>query len=213
MTTVQNVSFLIVDENSHMVSILKVLLRAFGVRQIEECYDSTKACDTFQAARPDIVTLSGNLSPVPSLELVRRFRDFKNSPDPFVPIILVNTHTDGARLRKAHDAGATEIVRKPVGASDFYRAIDTIIHHPRPFINIAGYFGPCRRRSKAPYEGAERRQVDASRAAEGMAPFAPFPQTPSIAGSERREGGSISSLMRTLPPYPFARLLEPAAAE
>ena len=107
----ENVSFLIVDENSHMVSVLKVLLRAFGVRQIEECYDSAKACDAFQAARPDAVVLSNNLSPVPSLDLVRRLRDFNNSPDPFVPIILVSAQTDLVRLGRARDAGVTEFVR------------------------------------------------------------------------------------------------------
>ncbi len=213
MRTMENVSFLIVDENSHMVSILKVLLRAFGVRQIEECYDSTKACDAFQAARPDIVTLSSNLSSVPSLELVRRFRDFENSPDPFVPIILVNTQTDGARLKRASDAGVNEIVRKPVGASDLYGAIDAIIHHPRPFINVAGYFGPCRRRSDIPYQGVERRQVNPSRAGEAVPTFTPFPQALALAGSEHRATASIFSFLRGLPLYPRRRALHSAAAE
>jgi CheY-like chemotaxis protein len=211
MTSVENLSFLIVDDNLHMVSVLKVLLRAFGVRQIEECYHSTKACDAFQAARPDIVVLSSNLSPVMSLELVRRFRDFRNSPDPFVPIILVNTQSDGAHLGRARDAGVTEMVRKPVSATDLYRALDAIIHHPRPFLNVSGYFGPCRRRGDAPYEGAERRQGHASLAE--MPPFTPFPQPVSHAQPERRETASIPALLPARPPGPPARRFVSAAAD
>ena len=210
MTSLDDLTFLIVDENSHMVSVLKVLLRAFGVRQIEECYESTKACDAFQASRPDIVALSSNLT-VPSLELVRRFRDFRNSPDPFVPIILVNSYTDSVRLKRARDAGVTEMVRKPVSASDLFRAVDSIIRHPRPFINVAGYFGPCRRQGEMSYYGPERRQISASRAAQAMAPFAPLPLAARFAKTERRETTSLASFMS--PIFPPRSRLEPTPAE
>jgi len=171
----ENISFLIVDESAHMVSVLKVLLRAFGVRQIEECYDGNKAYDAFQAARPGIIVLSANLSRVPSLELVRRFRDAKNSSNPFVPIILVTTDTNAASLARARDAGVTEMVRKPVGAAELQCAIDAIVHHPRPFVSAPAYFGPCRRRGDADYHGVERRQIQLPHAAVA-AKFAPaFP--------------------------------------
>jgi CheY-like chemotaxis protein len=210
---VENLSFLIVDENSRMVSILKVLLRAFGVRQIEECYDGAKAGDAFQASRPDIVAMSGNLSGVPSLELVHRFRDFRNSPDPFIPIIFISTHTDSARLRKARDAGVTEIVRKPVNALDFYRAIDSVIHQPRPFVNVPGYFGPCRRRKDIAYQGEDRRYMDTARAAEAFPPFAPLPQPAAIVSASTGDVFSSVQLARMPLLKPANSPLEAAAAE
>lgn len=183
----KDLSFLIVEENTSDVWTLKTLLRAFGVRQIEECADGARACDAFQAATPEIVLLSDRLSPVKSFEIVKRLRDFDDSPDPYVPIILAGPQLDNARIRRARDAGVNEMIKKPVTATDLYRAIDAVVNRPRPFIRVASYFGPCRRRADAPYAyaGCDRRRSNVARAAGGMAPFAPFPHALSFAQTGR----------------------------
>jgi len=182
---VQNLSFLIIDENAHELCMFKVLLRAFGVRQIEECYESAHAWDAFQASAPEIVIVSDKLISVRAFEIVRRLRNFENSPDPYVPIIFASAHADGLRLRQTRAAGVNEIVRRPVTVTELYGAIDAIVNQPRPFIRVPGYFGPCRRREASFYSRSERRRADVSRAVGGMTPFNPFPHALALARSGR----------------------------
>jgi DNA-binding response OmpR family regulator len=80
-----------------------------------------------------------------------------DSPNMFLPIIMMTGHTERARIFSARDAGVTEFLAKPVTAKSLLMRLTNIIEHPRPFVRAKGYFGPDRRRRSEEYAGPERR--------------------------------------------------------
>jgi CheY-like chemotaxis protein len=48
-------SFLIIEDNSHMLSIIKTLLKGLGIQKIYEASDAADAFEEFQAAQIDII--------------------------------------------------------------------------------------------------------------------------------------------------------------
>lgn len=71
-------------------------------------------------------------------------------------------HAEANFIIAARDAGATEIVCKPISAKSLYQHIAAIIENPREFIQAPDYAGPDRRRQDVAYAGHDRRgsQID-----------------------------------------------------
>ena len=92
------------------------------------------------------------------LEFVRLLRTATNSPNPFVPVIMLTAHTETKRVMEARDAGITEFLAKPISAQQLGSRIRAVIEHPRPFVRAESYIGPDRRRRQDPdFEGPDRR--------------------------------------------------------
>ena len=155
------ISALVIDDNHHMISIIKTLLRGFGVKQITEATDAMTAFEVFRNARSDIIFLDYMMPTFDGIEFTQLVRTASDSPNPEVPIIMVTAYSERANIEAARDAGITELLTKPVSAIDVYRRVIQVIEKPRPFIRSARYIGPCRRRTPEPnpnYTGRERRK-------------------------------------------------------
>jgi DNA-binding response OmpR family regulator len=74
-----------------------------------------------------------------------------------VPIIICTGHAEIEHIREARDAGASEILRKPITVRNLYERIRSIVEKPRPFIRSDDYHGPDRRRQDQPFKGPDRR--------------------------------------------------------
>ena len=166
---------LIVDDNKHMRTILKTLLRALGVINVRECADAAQAFTELRQFPVDVIICDWAMEPLDGLDFTRLVRTAADSTNPFVPIILLTGHTELDRVKEARDAGITEFLAKPVSAMALQRRIESVILNPRPFIRARHYVGPDRRRHAIKYEGPERRgdaaeKGDADRKSEGLSP-------------------------------------------
>ena len=56
------------------------------------------------------------MEPLDGLDFARLIRTASDSPQPFVPIIMITGYTEEARVRAARDVGVTEVLCKPVTA-------------------------------------------------------------------------------------------------
>ncbi|MBU6298344.1 MAG: response regulator, partial [Alphaproteobacteria bacterium] len=93
----------------------------------------------------------------------REVRTSAQSPNPYVPIIMVTGHTERHRVETARDAGVTEFLAKPITAQNLFLRIAEIVERPRSFVRCNGYFGPDRRRhADETYKGPWRRRCDQS---------------------------------------------------
>lgn len=154
-------SVLVVDDNKHMHSVVKAILNSMRIKSIRF---SDNAADAFMEMRqwsPDIIITDWAMQPLDGLDFVRLVRRGADSPNPYVPIILLTGHTEMGRVIEARDAGVNEILAKPISIKSLYSRIVSIIEHPRPFVRSKTYFGPCRRRHQDKnYNGPERRTTD-----------------------------------------------------
>ncbi len=151
-------NLLVVDDNLHMHSILKAILNAMRIKNIRSCIDAADAFIEMRCLVPDIIITDWAMQPLHGIEYARLVRKGEDSPNPFVPIILLTGHTDMRRVIEARDAGVNEFLAKPVSIMSLHSRIVSIVKTPRPFIRTEMFFGPDRRRRQDPdYDGPERR--------------------------------------------------------
>ena len=155
-----NLSFLVVDDNDHMRRLIVSLLKAMGVRRTREAEDGAHALNVLKQFDADMIIVDWNMEPVDGLEFAKRVRTSDDSPNIYVPLIMLTGHTDASKVFQARDAGVNEFLAKPVSAKKLYLRIKAIIDTPRQFIRTPTYFGPDRRRKDDPtYKGPERRDT------------------------------------------------------
>ncbi|ABD06895.1 response regulator receiver protein [Rhodopseudomonas palustris HaA2] len=150
--------FLVCDDNPHMRRILRTLLHSFGAREVYEAEDGATALETFSHAAPDIVITDWEMPIFDGLELAQMIRQPDSKANPYVPIIMLTSHSEKRRVTLARDAGVTEFLVKPISSKGLYQRVLNVVASPRPFIKTRNYFGPDRRRSVGGgYIGPERR--------------------------------------------------------
>jgi len=162
----ERLNVLIVEDNKHMRALVRTILLALGVKNVLEADDGAGAFKELRHFPADIIIADWNMEPLDGLDFTRMVRTAKDSPNPFVPIIMLTGHTEMNRVQEARDAGIHEFLAKPISATSLYSRFRAIIERPRPFIRTAGrfgYFGPDRRRKQLPgYMGEEHRKKGAS---------------------------------------------------
>lgn len=156
-----NVSVLVLDDNRHMRNMVQSILHGLGCKDISEVGDAADAFKELQHSTPDIIVADWHMEPLDGLDFVRLVRTAKDSPNPYIPIIMLTAYTEYSRVCEARDAGVTEFLAKPISAKSLYLRIATIIENPRPFIRTKSFFGPDRRRQNhGPPRGIRERRKE-----------------------------------------------------
>lgn len=153
------ITILIVDDNQHMRGILKELLRAAGVSDIKEASDPLEAFEYMKSSLVDLLLVDLSMPLMDGVEFTKMVRTNENSPNQFLPIIMITGHSERSRVNAARDAGVNEFLVKPVTAKGLMERLSLIVNRPRNFVKSKQYFGPDRRRRADPnFSGAERRK-------------------------------------------------------
>lgn len=152
---------LLVDDNPYMRRIVGAVLRGAGVKNVREVGDGSEALTQMRDAPADIAIVDFAMFPLDGVQFTKLVRNSPDSPNPFLPIIMMTGYAERSRVMEARDAGVTEFVVKPVTAKALLDRLNAVIFHPRPFIRTETYFGPDRRRLPDPaYNGPFRRATD-----------------------------------------------------
>ena len=153
---------LLADDNQHMRAITATILGSAGFKRIREVRDGAEALDALREWPADLAIVDFNMAPLDGVEFTRLIRNSADSPNPYLPIIMMTGHSEKSRVCEARDAGVTEFIVKPITAKAVLDRIHAVIYKPRPFVKSEAYFGPCRRRlTHKDYHGPMRRASDA----------------------------------------------------
>jgi CheY-like chemotaxis protein len=152
-------SVLVLDDNRFQQQVLRMILIGLGVRQVAVAKDVDEALQVMNEQKFDLVIADyrlGGKSGADFTRLVRGARD--GAGDRFMPIIACTSDTMPEIIRELRDAGADEILGKPVSPQSVAAKIDAVINARRRFVSTSNFFGPDRRRqSRGPGQGVERR--------------------------------------------------------
>ena len=160
-TSLSALRVLLVDDNQHIRAIVAAILAGVGVSEIRECWDGAEALQVLREWPADVAFVDFRMSPVDGVEFTRLVRNAADSPNPFLPIIMITGYADRPRVEEARDSGITEFIVKPITARAILDRLNFVINRPRPFVRTADYFGPDRRRRQDPnYRGPWRRSGD-----------------------------------------------------
>jgi len=163
----ERLGVLLVEDNAYVRNILSDTLRQFRFGNVETASNGEAAIEYFKMhpkdagrARVDFIFSDLVMSPVNGLLLLRWLRTAEESPDRFMPFLMVSGAADREYVEAARNLGVSEFMAKPFSALSVSKYILECIDHPRQFVATQKYFGPDRRRRKLNPPGEERRISD-----------------------------------------------------
>ena len=145
-----------------MRQCLEHLLRALGVGNVVTVQNGFEAYDQCCRQNPDFVFTDWDMDFQDGPTFVKRIRTDPESPNPFMPVIMLTGYAKHRRVLQARDFGITEFIVKPISAAVVYKRLVALIENSRPFVKSGtDYFGPCRRRLTLASYGGENRRMTA----------------------------------------------------
>lgn len=142
------VKILVVEDMQPMLTLTISLLNMFGFKNVDGSKTVKEGYELFKNYKHDLVITDWLMEPMDGLDLIRMIRTNDDSPNKFIPIVLMTGYSDQRRVESARDAGVTEFLMKPYSAKDMYARIVQIIEKPRQFVDTGYFFGPDRRRRR-----------------------------------------------------------------
>lgn len=161
------VSILVVEDSQFIRSLIVNCLRVLGVGSIKSVDDGAQAIEFIKQVKDDpmkagmmnidLIISDWEMSPVNGMILLRWIRRHKESPDRFIPFLMLTGYSEPKRVQDARSMGVNEFMSKPFTVNALADKLFSVINKPRQFVHTASYFGPDRRRQKVPIKGADRR--------------------------------------------------------
>jgi DNA-binding response OmpR family regulator len=145
-----------------MRALMSTILYAFGVKSNREASSGEDAWRWLAENHCDVIFLDWVMEGMTGLAFTRKLRTEADSPNRFVPIVMLTGHSSRERVQAARDAGVTEFLTKPVAANTVLARLTAVIENPRPFVRTNAYFGPCRRRRRPEEYGGDERRIGES---------------------------------------------------
>jgi CheY-like chemotaxis protein len=163
----ERLSVLIIEDSPFFRGMLAEILRALKVGRIVVMEEGGAAITHLrsigknaaaaQALVPDLIICDYLMSPINGAMVLRWVRQSEDSPDRFIPFVMISGAADGDKVREVRDLGVTEFLAKPFSVKAVANHLIAAIDGPRPFIYTRDYFGPDRRRQVRPYNDVDRR--------------------------------------------------------
>ena len=85
-----NVNVLVLDDNRHMRQLVESILHALGVNHVCQAADAAQAFKELQHINADVIIVDWHMELLDGLDFVRLVRTAKDSPKPYVPIIMLS---------------------------------------------------------------------------------------------------------------------------
>ena len=100
------------------------------------------------------------MAPMDGYDFAKHIRNSPETPNPFLPVIMVSAHTELTQVKRARDVGVTEFLAKPISAKTLLVRFCSVIDNQRAFVRSSKFIGPDRRRhTDQAFQGQERRGV------------------------------------------------------
>ncbi|MBV1901095.1 MAG: response regulator [Kordiimonadaceae bacterium] len=164
------VNILLAEDSQFIRSLLVNSLKVLGVGNVYPVEHGGDAITFLQRVKNepmkigvqniDIVISNWDMHPIDGMMFLRWVRRHKDSPNRFVPFVMITSYTEPERIKQAREMGVSDILAKPFTIKNIGEKLVSIIERPRQFVHTSEFFGPDRRRQKLEIKGAERRLLN-----------------------------------------------------
>ncbi len=149
---------LVVEDSEHFRLLIRTVLHSMNIRDVREAADGTEALAVLREFAADLLILDYKMEPMDGISFVLKLRRSAESPNPYVPIVMVTAYAEASLVREARDAGIDEFLTKPLSANGLMTRIIGALQHRRRFVRNDTYVGPDRRRQQVAFTGPDRRR-------------------------------------------------------
>ncbi len=157
---VGDIAILVLDDHSFMREVMRLMLRSLGIHRVLTATCVDEAMRILDVQPIDVVISDYRLGDETGAEFMRLVRSMQDRKR-FIPLIGCTGETSRAIVREMRDAGADEVLAKPVSAQTIWAKLMAVTNARRRFVSAPQFFGPDRRRRADKQIKVERRASDA----------------------------------------------------
>ncbi len=162
---IDRIQVMVVVAGDRAANLIKAIFEQLGFPNLLIAHDADEAFEMMKEVIVDLVVSDAEIKASPlfndgddkddtkidrpnisGIHLIRHLRHASDSPNPFVPVIMMVNQATEASIIAARDVGTNEILLKPINAAGFCQRLISIIDMPRLFVTAESYKGPDRRR-------------------------------------------------------------------
>ncbi len=164
------ITVLLAEDSPFIRSLLINSLKILGVGTVISCDHGGDAIEFLKKVKEDpikagcqqvdMILSNWDMSPIDGMMLLRWLRRHKDSPDRFMPFIMITGYTEPERITEARQMGVNEVLAKPFTINHIADKIMSIVERPRQIVHTKDFFGPDRRRRRMEWEGVDRRVLN-----------------------------------------------------
>lgn len=152
------VEVMIADPDVEVSRVVRDVLKYAGFERITIVKDGKDALDILNKKEIDLLITDWRMDQLSGIDLIKYLRQHEDSPNQYLPIIMLTGKAERRDVEMARDAGVTEFLVKPFTAKGLFERLVMVVENPRSFIISKVYKGPDRRRrTDIPPSGSERR--------------------------------------------------------
>ena len=157
---IQELIALIVEDDRHMRMLIRNVVLALGFKDVIEASDGAAALEELKVSSADFVLCDMKMEPMGGLEFVKQLRSDPDNPHRFVPVIMITAYAELETVKKARDAGVSELMAKPISADAVDKHIQRALKDKRHFVEAPDFAGPDRRRTiNGNFAGEDQRKT------------------------------------------------------
>lgn len=116
-------SALVVDDETHVRSYLRVVLQSLGLTDIREAAEGNQALRLYREKRPSVVFLDVNMPLMSGEAALRQLLEI----DPSAAVVIVTSHNEMGTVRRFHALGAIGYVLKHARRREFAETLEDLL--------------------------------------------------------------------------------------
>lgn len=152
---------LLVEDHFFMRNIWRTMLAGMDIKLITEAATTEEALIAMESEKFDVAIVDYHFpNGANGADFIRKVRAMDENSAQYMPIIGCTADARRPVIANFINAGADEVVAKPVSAAAAYSRLHAVIQNRRPFVRTKAFFGPDRRRKEIAFIGEERRDQD-----------------------------------------------------
>ncbi len=140
----QDLKVLVVDDSRTVRLALEQLLREMSIETVALAEDGADAIKALRDFPADLVLCDLHMAPLDGIEFTRLLRSAEDSPNPYLPVLILTADATAAQLRNALGAGANDFMSKPIKRDALHRKIRGLFERPMVFVRDGRYLKPLR---------------------------------------------------------------------
>jgi CheY-like chemotaxis protein len=171
MSGLEKLTVLLVEDSPQVRSLFVSVLNQLGIGQIIRAPEGAEAIRLIRqtqhdpasagASAIDMIISDWVMDPIDGATLLRWVRRHKDSPDRFLPFVMVSAYSEWHRVQSARELGVNEFLAKPFSVASVLKHIIAVIQDRRRYVRTNSFFGPDRRRTSNPI-GVDLRTIHTS---------------------------------------------------
>ncbi len=125
---------LVVDDSRTARLLLANMLRDMQVNSVAKAEDGADAMEKLYEFRAHIAICDLHMAPLDGIEFTRLLRCASDSPNPYLPVLMLTGDATQTQLVNALNAGVNGFMSKPVQMDHLRRQINMILCRPLVFV-------------------------------------------------------------------------------